>query len=45
MTIDEAVSIQNGKAHLRTRDKQSDLEMPTGPFFTIADMRPAPCRC
>jgi hypothetical protein len=36
MTIDEAVSIQNGKAHLRTRDKQSDLAMPTGPFFTIA---------
>ena len=40
MTIDEAVSVENGKARLRTRDKQSDLAMPSGPFFTIAGYAP-----
>src|SRR5580704_10021955 len=41
VTIDEAVSIDGGKVHFRTRDKQSDLALPTGPFFTIAGYAPA----
>jgi imidazolonepropionase-like amidohydrolase len=39
--IDEAVTIENGKAHFRTRDKQSDLPLPAGPFFAIAGYAPA----
>lgn len=41
VSIDEAVSIDNGKAHFRTRDQRSDLEKPSGPFFTIAGYAPA----
>jgi imidazolonepropionase-like amidohydrolase len=41
VTIDEAVTIDGGKVHFRTRDKQSDLALPTGPFFTIAGYAPA----
>ena len=40
-TIDEAVTIAPGTVHLRTRDKQSDLTSPSGPFFTIAGYSPA----
>src|ERR1017187_10791127 len=41
VSIDEAVSIDGGKVHFRTRDKQSDLTPPSGPFFTIAGYAPA----
>jgi imidazolonepropionase-like amidohydrolase len=41
MSIDEAVTIDAGKVHFRTRDKQSDLALPSGPFFTIAGYAPA----
>jgi imidazolonepropionase-like amidohydrolase len=41
VSIDEAVSIDGGKVHFRTRDKQSDLALPSGPFFTIAGYAPA----
>ncbi len=40
ITIDESVSVEDGKARLRTRDKQSDLAMPSGAFFTIAGYAP-----
>ena len=40
-TIDEAVTIAPGTVHLRTRDKQSELASPNGPFFTIAGYSPA----
>lgn len=39
-SIDEAVNIDNGKVHFRTRDKQSDIAPPSGPFFTIAGYAP-----
>jgi imidazolonepropionase-like amidohydrolase len=39
--IDESVTIDSGKVHLRTRDKQSDAALPSGPFFTIAGYAPA----
>jgi imidazolonepropionase-like amidohydrolase len=41
VSIDEAVTIDGGKVHFRTRDKQSDLALPSGPFFTIAGYAPA----
>jgi len=41
VSIDEAVTIDAGKVHFRTRDKQSDLTPPTGSFFTIAGYAPA----
>jgi imidazolonepropionase-like amidohydrolase len=41
VSIDEAVAIDAGKVHFRTRDKQSDLTLPAGPFFTIAGYAPA----
>lgn len=40
VTIDEAVTIEDGKAHFRSRDKQSELALPTGAFFTIAGYAP-----
>ncbi len=40
VSIDEAVTVENGKVHFRTRDKQSDLAMPAGAFFTIAGYAP-----
>ena len=40
-SIDESLSIENGKVHFRTRDKPSDLDVPSGPFFTIAGYAPA----
>jgi imidazolonepropionase-like amidohydrolase len=39
-TIDEAVTIEPDKVHVRSRDKQSDESEPTGPFFTIAGYAP-----
>jgi len=41
VSIDEAVAIDSGKVHFRTRDKQTDLTPPSGPFFTIAGYAPA----
>ena len=41
VSIDEALTIEAGKVHFRTRDKQSDLAPPSGPFFTIAGYAPA----
>jgi imidazolonepropionase-like amidohydrolase len=41
VSIDEALTIEAGKVHFRTRDKQSDLASPSGPFFTIAGYAPA----
>jgi imidazolonepropionase-like amidohydrolase len=41
VSIDEAVTLDAGKVHFRTRDKQSDLTLPSGPFFTIAGYAPA----
>jgi imidazolonepropionase-like amidohydrolase len=41
VSMDEAVTIEGGKGHFRTRDKQSDLTPPSGPFFTIAGYAPA----
>ncbi len=40
VSIDEAVTIDSGKVHIRTRDKQSDTTAPSGPFFTIAGYAP-----
>jgi len=40
VSIDEAVTIDNGQVHLRSRDRQSDLTPPAGPFFTIAGYAP-----
>jgi imidazolonepropionase-like amidohydrolase len=39
-SIDESLSIENGKVHFRTRDNQSDLDPPSGAFFTIAGYAP-----
>jgi imidazolonepropionase-like amidohydrolase len=41
VSIDEALTVDAGKIHFRTRDKQSDLTPPSGPFFTIAGYAPA----
>ncbi|HEY6394959.1 MAG TPA: hypothetical protein VIX12_06030, partial [Candidatus Binataceae bacterium] len=41
VSIDEALTIDAGKVHFRTRDKQSDLAPPSGAFFTIAGYAPA----
>ena len=40
ISIDEAIKIDSGKVHLRNRDKESDTDLPTGPFFTIAGYAP-----
>jgi imidazolonepropionase-like amidohydrolase len=40
VTIDESVSIDGRTVHLRTRDKQTDTPVPSGPFFTIAGYAP-----
>jgi len=41
VSIDEAVSVDPGAVHLRSRDKQSDAPSPSGPFFAIAGYAPA----
>ena len=42
VSIDESVTIDaaSNRVHFRTRDKQSDLPSPSGPFFTIAGYAP-----
>src|SRR5271169_4630622 len=40
VSIDEAVTIDAGKVHFRTRDKESDLATPAGPFFMISGYAP-----
>ena len=40
VSLDEAVTIDNGAVHFRTRDKNSELPSPTGPFFAIAGYAP-----
>jgi len=40
VSIDESLTIDGGKVHFRTREKQSDLAAPSGPFFTIAGYAP-----
>ena len=41
VTIDEALNLDGTAVHFRTRDKNSDLPLPSGPFFTIAGYAPA----
>jgi imidazolonepropionase-like amidohydrolase len=40
ISIDEALTVAGGRVHFRTRDKESDLSAPSGPFFTIAGYAP-----
>lgn len=40
VSIDESISIDNGKVQTRSRDKRSEADAPTGPFFTIAGYAP-----
>jgi imidazolonepropionase-like amidohydrolase len=40
VSIDESMTIESGKVHLRTRDKQTDAALPSRPFFTIAGYAP-----
>jgi cytosine/adenosine deaminase-related metal-dependent hydrolase len=40
VSIDESVAVEAGKVHLRTRDKQTESAVPSGPFFTIAGYAP-----
>jgi imidazolonepropionase-like amidohydrolase len=39
-TIDETVTVEADRVHVRSRDKQSDMDQPSGPFFTIAGYAP-----
>ncbi len=41
VSIDQAVNIEGGKIHFRSREKQSDSDQPAGPFFTIAGYAPS----
>jgi hypothetical protein len=40
VSIDETVTIDGGKVHVRSRDKQSDAAAPSGAFFTITGYAP-----
>jgi imidazolonepropionase-like amidohydrolase len=40
ISIDEALTIGDGKVHFRTRDKESDSAAPSSSFFTIAGYAP-----
>ena len=40
VSIDEALTIDGGTVHFRTRDKSSDIPVPSSPFFTIAGYAP-----
>lgn len=40
ISIDEALSIENGKAQFRTRDQHRELSLPPSAFFTIAGYAP-----
>ena len=39
-TIDKAITIENGRVRLRSRDTQSESAAPSGPFFAIAGYAP-----
>jgi imidazolonepropionase-like amidohydrolase len=41
VSIDQAITVNNGQVHFRTRDKNSDNAAPAGAFFTIAAYAPA----
>jgi imidazolonepropionase-like amidohydrolase len=41
VSIDEAVTLDAGAVHFRTREKQSELTPPASQFFTIAGYAPA----
>jgi len=41
VSIDQAITVDNGQLHFRTRDKNSDSAAPSGAFFTIAAYAPA----
>jgi len=40
ISIDESITIEGGKVHLRSRDKQTDSDAPAAPYFTIAGYAP-----
>jgi imidazolonepropionase-like amidohydrolase len=40
ISIDQAVTVEGDKVHLRTRDTKSDAALPSGAFFTIAGYAP-----
>jgi len=40
VSIDEALTIDGGTVHYRTRDKNNEIAIPPGPFFTIAGYAP-----
>jgi len=40
VSIDEALTVDGATVHFRTRDKNSDLPVPSSPFFTIASYAP-----
>ena len=41
VSIDQAITVENGQVHYRTRDKNSYSAAPNGAFFTIAAYAPA----
>jgi len=41
ISIDESLSMSDGKVHFRTRDKTNDSPQPSGAFFTIAGYAPS----
>src|SRR5215831_17565737 len=41
VSIDQAITVENGLVHFRTRGKNNDSAAPTGAFFTIAAYAPA----
>ena len=40
ISIDESITIEAGKVHIRSRDKQTESTAPAAPFFTIAGYAP-----
>jgi imidazolonepropionase-like amidohydrolase len=40
VSIDEAVTIESGKVHVRSRDKQTDSDAPDAAYFTISGYAP-----
>jgi Imidazolonepropionase and related amidohydrolases len=41
ISIDQAINIDQQSVHLRTRDKQTEIAVPAGAFFTIAGYAPS----
>lgn len=41
ISIDESITIEGDQVHLRTRDKLRDIQLPSGPYFTIAGYAPS----